>query len=118
YLQSRREAMITLLAELVNLDSPSDDKALLDACATRLAAELAARGCVVERVPVPTAGDHLIGRFGGDGTGAGQRSESGDAGPRPAGRRVLLLAHYDTVWPAGEARRRPFRREGRRGYGP
>jgi len=31
---------------------------------------------------------------------------------------VMLLAHYDTVWPAGEVRRRPFRREGRRGYGP
>lgn len=119
YLASRRDAMVDLLAELVNLDSPSTDKALLDACATRLGAELAARGCAVERVPVPTAGDHLIARFGGGGPETGRdRAGNGGAGSHPGGRRVLLLAHYDTVWPAGEARRRPFRREGRCGYGP
>ncbi|HEY8393304.1 MAG TPA: M20 family metallopeptidase [Thermaerobacter sp.] len=118
YLESRREAMISLLAELVNLDSPSDDKALLDACATRLAAELAARGCTLERVPARAAGDHLIGRFGSAATRPEPRSGGDGAAPCPAGGRVLLLAHYDTVWPAGEARRRPFRREGRRGFGP
>lgn len=32
--------------------------------------------------------------------------------------RVLMLTHYDTVFPAGEAARRPFRREGDMAYGP
>ena len=31
---------------------------------------------------------------------------------------VLLMAHYDTVFPAGEAKRRPFRIEGKRALGP
>lgn len=32
--------------------------------------------------------------------------------------RVLMLTHYDTVFPAGEAARRPLRREGDMAYGP
>ena len=104
YLTARREALIDLLAGLVNQDSPSHEKRLLDALADRLAEELAARGGRVERVRQARAGDHLIGRFFGAGDGV--------AGG------VLLLAHYDTVWPAGEAARRPFRRAGDRGYGP
>ena len=32
--------------------------------------------------------------------------------------RILILTHYDTVFPAGEAARRPFRTEGDRALGP
>ena len=33
-------------------------------------------------------------------------------------RRVVLLCHHDTVFPAGTAKARPFSRDGRRVYGP
>jgi glutamate carboxypeptidase len=45
-------------------------------------------------------GDHVRARFGGD--------------ARP----VLLLGHFDTVWPIGTIQRMPFRRDGDRVYGP
>src|SRR5258708_6330202 len=41
------------------------------------------------------------------------------AGLRGAGRaRVALLCHHDTVFPLGTAAMRPFRRDGKRCYGP
>ena len=103
HLAARRPAMVELLAQLVNRDSPSDHKGLLDGMASFLEAELGRRGGQVQRLRQAGAGDHLVARFfpGGD-----------------AQRAVLLLAHYDTVWPPGEAARRPFRQEGGRGYGP
>ncbi|HEY8552373.1 MAG TPA: M20 family metallopeptidase [Thermaerobacter sp.] len=140
WLASRREAMVALLEALVNRDSPSDHKPLLDELAAFLEGELIRRGARVERVRQREAGDHVIARFFPQGTlgrdvprgpaatrdpggAAGAVGAGGtDAGRRQApvgGRRgVLLLAHYDTVWPPGEAARRPFRREGARGYGP
>lgn len=143
-LASRQEAMTGLLADLVNRDSPSDHKPLLDEMAAFLEEELARRGARVDRVRQPQAGDHLVARFfapptvspgdhdpgvrgtagGASGSMSGSasgspRGEAPDEQPAAGGRRgVLLLAHYDTVWPPGEAARRPFRREGTRGYGP
>ncbi|WP_243123292.1 M20 family metallopeptidase [Thermaerobacter sp. FW80] len=141
WLDGRREAMVRLLEALVNRDSPSDHKPSLDEVATFLEGELTRRGAWVERVRQREAGDHLIARFfpaeGADPAGgrdpaatrdpggaaaAGDPDDGTAAGRQQApaaGRRgVLLLGHYDTVWPPGEAARRPFRREGARGYGP
>ena len=36
----------------------------------------------------------------------------------PGDRRILLMGHRDTVYPDGEASRRPFRVEGPHGFGP
>ena len=47
-----------------------------------------------------SAGEHLRGEFG--------------AAPS----QVLLLGHYDTVWPVGQLARMPVRRDGDRLYGP
>ncbi|WP_243149888.1 M20 family metallopeptidase [Thermaerobacter sp. PB12/4term] len=119
-------AMEELLADLVNHDSPSDHKPLLDRLAGRLQEELIRRGARVRRVRQEQAGDHLVARFfpdagtrGAAGPGEEAAMAAGSAGPGSHRRRgILLLAHYDTVWPPGEAARRPFRREGGRGYGP
>lgn len=54
----------------------------------------------VQRVTHPIAGDRLL-------------CEVGD-GPR----QILIVGHYDTVWPLGEAARRPFRIEDGKAYGP
>lgn len=87
---SRAAAMAAHLAELVNAESPSDDLGLLRNCAgrvARLGEEL------LGRAPSEVTVDgrsHLLWRFGG-------------------AARVVLVGHYDTVWPAGTLGRWPFR---------
>ncbi|HYR42327.1 MAG TPA: M20 family metallopeptidase, partial [Terriglobia bacterium] len=61
----------------------------------------AAIGGQVEIVHADKFGDHLIVRFAGRSPG-----------------RILLLGHTDTVWPAGETVRRPFKIDSGRASGP
>ncbi|MCS6888036.1 M20 family metallopeptidase [Chloroflexus sp.] len=96
-------AMLDLIARLVHFESPSTDKALLDACADELAA-LFARVGKVERIANPAGGDHL------------RVTVMNVAEPTlpPA----LVLCHYDTVWPAGTVAQRPFTVTVDRAFGP
>jgi len=102
YLAQQRDAMIALLAELVNIDSGSYNKAGVDAVGARLRAHLEAHGVVCETIPHATYGDCLRARVGG---GAGERN-------------ILVMGHRDTVFPGGAAAARPFRIEGARATGP
>jgi len=61
----------------------------------------AAIGGQIEIVHADNFGNHLIVRFAGRSSG-----------------RVLLLGHTDTVWPAGEIARRPFKIDAGRASGP
>lgn len=90
-LRARQADMEAQLGDLVGCESPSDAPPLLAVCAGRVA-ELgqALTGVEPERV---TAGEltHLVWRM------------------RPRdGARVVLVGHYDTVWPAGTVARWPF----------
>ena len=89
----RSERIVADLAALVALDAPSGDVALLNANAAILERRAQEIGGRVRRWETE-AGTHLEARFGPE-----------------AGRPVLLLAHYDTVWPRGTAEVRPFSRE-------
>ena len=89
----RSERIVADLAALVALDAPSGDVALLNANAAILERRAQEIGGRVRRWETE-AGTHLEARFGPE-----------------AGRPVLLLAHYDTVWPHGTAEVRPFSRE-------
>jgi glutamate carboxypeptidase len=111
-LQRRYQGAVARLAQLVNQDSGSFSPAGVNRVADQLERELRSGGWQVERRahhPGPgeaALGDALIGRrAGGLSRGAG-------------GRRLLLLAHMDTVFDDGEAAARPFRTEGGRAYGP
>ncbi|MER6436010.1 M20/M25/M40 family metallo-hydrolase [Streptomyces sp. NPDC001185] len=104
WLTAHHEAMEEDLAAFTGLESPSDDEALLAECAAWL------RGWLDERLGTDReeevlarhgAGDILIRRHAG-------------TGARP----LLLLGHYDTVWPAGTLAQRPYRRDGDRITGP
>jgi glutamate carboxypeptidase len=86
-----RAAAVEMLCELAALDAPSGDAVLLDRTALLLEGWLVGLGASVRRIPTP-AGDHLEARLGPPGDPA-----------------VLVLAHYDTVWPAGTAGQRPSR---------
>jgi glutamate carboxypeptidase len=83
-----------------DLESPTTDKAAVDRCGAALAARLEAIGGRVTRLPRPDSGDHLLAEFG---CGASQ---------------ILLLGHFDTVWPVGQLDRMPLTRSGGRLHGP
>ena len=107
YFESRLDEAIDLLRRLVEIDSPTSDKRGVDRVGALVAEELRAAGAAVTSIRQPASGDPLRAEFGpAAGPGAGDR--------RPA----LLLGHLDTVWPAGEAARRPFRVEGPYAFGP
>lgn len=100
FCESEHAWAIETTRALVELESPSTDKAAADACGRELETRLTALGGRVQRLPRETAGDHVLAEFG-----------CGD-------RQVLLLGHYDTVWPVGELARQPWREEDGRLFGP
>jgi glutamate carboxypeptidase len=100
YCRTHELWMIELTEALVAIESPTDDKAAVDRCGAVLAARLEQMGGAVTRVSSDTAGDHLSARFG------------------PGPRQILILGHFDTVWPIGQLARMPIRREDGRLHGP
>jgi glutamate carboxypeptidase len=111
-LQGRYRGAIEQLEQLVNQDSGSWSAVGVNRVADQVSAQLHADGWTVERRPhrpdrgEPRLGDVLIGR------------RHGGLAPEQGGRRVLLLAHMDTVFDDGEAAARPFRIVDGRAYGP
>jgi len=93
------------LRRLVETESPSDDKAAVDACGV-VAAELAeAAGGRVKRHRQKAFGDVLEVRWG-----AAQSTARGGG--------ILLLGHLDTVWPLGTLKTMSWRKKAGRIYGP
>jgi glutamate carboxypeptidase len=85
---------------LVRLESPSTDKTAVDRCGATLAAMLRELGAEVREDVQTARGNHLRARI--------------DGGPS----RVLILGHFDTVWPVGQLARMPLKEEDGRLYGP
>ncbi len=101
--QSQSEWMKGLLRELVETESPSDDKVAVDHTVT-LVAEWAERlGGRVKRHKQKRFGDVL---------------EVGFGRVRGGRKPVLLLGHLDTVWPLGTLRTMPWHEASGRFYGP
>ncbi|MCP1309404.1 M20 family metallopeptidase [Paenibacillus tyrfis] len=93
--------MLARLEASVNMDSPSADKALNDRMADWYAGQFKEiTGGTVVRIPNEVYGDRLLCEVG-----------QGD-------KQILLVGHFDTVWPQGEASHRPFRIGDGRAYGP
>ena len=100
----KQPELLKLTEELVRTESPSSDKAAVDACVTLAAEQARALGGRVRTHRQKHYGNVLELRFG----------------PRrktPA-ERVLLLGHLDTVWPLGTLATMPFRKSGGKLYGP
>jgi glutamate carboxypeptidase len=89
------DGMVSLLRELVEIESPSYSPGVR-LVAERVAEELAGLGAEITF----HEGDHL------------QADLEGEGEP------VLVVGHTDTVWPVGTLRRMPFRLDGSRAYGP
>jgi glutamate carboxypeptidase len=108
YFAGRSDYAIDLLRRLVEIDSPTSDKAGVDRTGDLVARELRAANARVSVLRLEDAGNVLRGLFAAPAGGA-----AGEERP-PA----MLLGHLDTVWPVGEASRRPFRIEGGFASGP
>src|SRR5260370_24003357 len=92
--------IVQTIETLVRLESPSTDKAAADRCGAVLAGRLRAAGAEVEELVQAARGNHLRARIPGE------------------GRPVMLLGHFDTVWPIGTLERMPLHRHGDRLHGP
>ncbi len=100
FCRANRDWVLDTTEALVALESPTTDKAAVDRCGAALAARLEAIGGRVSRLTRDDRGDHLLTEFG---CGASQ---------------ILLLGHFDTVWPVGQLDRMPLTRSGGRLHGP
>jgi glutamate carboxypeptidase len=90
FCRSQERWLIDTIEALVRLESPTFDKVAVDRCGHDLAGRLTSLGARVIPVSSSAAGDHLRAEFGA------------------GGRQVLLLGHFDTVWPVGQIERMPL----------
>ena len=98
----RRAQLIEALRRISSHDAPSGDPVALASVADLLESALGDASGRASRQASP-AGPLLEAEFGP---------------PAGAGEGVLVLCHYDTVWPAGAVAERPFRIEGGFAHGP
>jgi glutamate carboxypeptidase len=103
---------------LVRLESPSDDKAAVDRCGAELARRLRHIGADVTCLRQDSRGDHVRAEWQATGdTGQGKRDKGQGKRDRGQGQ-ILLLGHFDTVWPVGTLERMPLRENEGRLHGP
>jgi glutamate carboxypeptidase len=101
WLAGQGGTMQALLETLVNIDSGSYNKAGVDRVGEAICRFLDAHAIAYDVVRNEKFGNAIRATVGA-----------------PSGRNILLLGHRDTVFPDGEAGRRPFRADGARGFGP
>jgi glutamate carboxypeptidase len=101
YLQIARERYIPELTRICAIDSGSYHKPGIDQVQDHFQRRLEGLGFDVERVANAVWGDDLVARRLGSGRG-----------------RILLIGHADTVYPVGEAARRPVMIDGDKLLGP
>lgn len=94
--------MLQLIQRIVSLESPSDNKAAVDEMGRFLAHQFETEGGKVKVHEAAEYGNHLEIEF------------SGNPGQKP----LMLLGHFDTVWPLGTVANMPFRIETGRAFGP
>jgi glutamate carboxypeptidase len=103
YFDERCDEIVSTIRELVEIESPSDNKAAVDRIAETVAhkfSQLGGKGNVNVRVhPATDFGNHLQIDFDPPGKSVGKSPS------KP----VLLLGHYDTVYPLGTLATMPCR---------
>ena len=101
----KEPALLDLIRKLVVVESPSDDKAAVDACIAVAASHAKDLSGRIQLHKQRAFGDVLEVRFG-------PKSKTRSPG------RILLLGHLDTVWPLGTLKEMPCRTGAGRLWGP
>jgi glutamate carboxypeptidase len=101
FCQQHEGEMLSLLRKMVEIESPSDDKTAVDRMGSFLAEAFETLGGQITFYPQEVAGNHL-------------KTEFADGSGKP----VLLLGHFDTVWPMGTLAKMPFHIQEGRAFGP
>jgi len=102
YFDERKAQIVETIRQLVEMESPSDDKPAVDRLGSLLAGRFEKLGGHAKFHRAETAGDHL------------QVDFEGDRSSKP----VLLLGHMDTVYPLGTLSTMPWRVNDGRAWGP
>ncbi len=99
--ETQRDDFLRLLQRVVELESPTyGAKAASDRCCRFLMDFYAGLGFTASAIPQTQCGDHLLAEYGeGDTT-------------------LLLIGHYDTVYPVGTLQSMPWKVEGAKAFGP
>jgi len=105
WLDQQGQEMLALLETIVNIDSGTRDHDGVNAVGAAIKTHLDKIGIETEIIPQPDVAYCMT---------AAVASPKADAN-RGA---LLLMGHRDTVFPKGEAARRPFRIEGQKAFGP
>ena len=100
FCRAERQWVLDTTEALVRVESPTTDKDAVDRCGAELAARLEAIGGKVTRLTRTHRGNHLLAEYG---CGSSQ---------------ILLLGHFDTVWPVGQLERMPLAKSDGRLHGP
>ncbi len=95
YFDERRDEIVSTIRELVEIESPSDNKAAVDEVAEAIAHKFSQLGGEVHVHAAKDFGNHLQINF--------------DSPGKSAAKPVLLLGHYDTVYPMGTLATMPCR---------
>ena len=98
FYENQQPQILKTIGELVEEETPTDEKGRLDVFAPRLADRYAAAGLETEIVDNQVRGNHIRARFE-----PAAHVDKPDAAP------ALILCHYDTVWPVGSLDSHPFR---------
>ena len=102
YFEDRRDQIIQTIRQLVEVESPTDNKEAVDRLGSLLAGRFEGLGGHAKFHRTQKFGDHL------------QVDFSGKSGGKP----VMLLGHLDTVYPLGTLSTTPFRVADGRLWGP
>jgi glutamate carboxypeptidase len=102
FFEHRRDGIAETVRELVEIESPSDNKTACDRIGQVLADRFGKLGGKITRHQRPQVGDHLQATFEGENSG------------NP----ILLLGHMDTVYPMGTLSTTPCRIADGKLYGP
>jgi len=106
----KQPALLDLIQNLARIESPSDNKAAVDACVAQVASHAKSLGGRVKLHRQRAFGNVLEARFG-------PKTKPNSANPSSA-KPILLLGHLDTVWPLGTLKTMPCRLSGGRLWGP
>lgn len=97
YFAERQKEIMGALRQLVEIESPSTDKAAVDRMAAFVADQLRGLGAAVDISVQTQAGNHIVATW---------PTEAGDAAP------IVVLFHMDTVWPLGTLKVMPWSEDG------